>query len=739
MTPHQRLGLLIALAVFLLAGCAHPVFKMQPIIPPAEEPLWRGRPSIMEGAEYFSDRDLRKRFCLELATTSRDCENESGPPYEVGLALSGGGAKAASYAMGVLAGLHREGILQKNIDIISTVSGGGYAALWYYSRLTDLYLDPLRYTTTRQQAKAQQAAQQASDHLDPTAPFFEDCIPWKYAGLLGLPPGSVTGEGEYQDICPAGDPRAFVPQDKFRYQNHLRQYADVFSNDFGERPERLQGDVGKALGLTLVTLPGHLFANILFDWNLEVSPSQRQYRQGIERTFGLPPVNLSDGCGSDIRADGTANCESVRPVPNHLVGRGLTFSTLQLTRGEGEARRADDGFALPRVPFLVVNTTAGVSATPFDLLEQKLPDFEDSVFEFTPTGYGSRLYGYWPGSHPEVDVVTAVSASAAFFDSQQRSYGGVRRFFIGAGLRFFQLDWGLDIANPWQPDRVRGLHKALPFPFYYFHRQTKNPNAPDIHLADGGQSDNTGIFSLVRRGVRTILFADAAQDTNGKFKDLCVLQQKLQTKSLYLFMPGLKQENLSFSEQCEEAKNPRYAAAEGHSPWKMAKGALQKGCITRNASDTTCLLEDTGGYGARLYVLKPSLNMEKLKPALMECHASAQKRLNTDTGTKTVSNDAFYATKGTPECVAAFNSVRKEVEDFPAEIFGFLSTSRNWNPNLRSTSEAQKNPVFPQHPTWLVTLDSSPWTYGAYRELGRWHVSQLLEELREKGEGGVLE
>jgi hypothetical protein len=47
-----------------------------------------------------------------------------------GLALSGGGIRSASFATGVLLGLHEIGLLNE-FGYLSTVSGGGYAGAWY--------------------------------------------------------------------------------------------------------------------------------------------------------------------------------------------------------------------------------------------------------------------------------------------------------------------------------------------------------------------------------------------------------------------------------------------------------------------------------------------------------------------------------------------------------------------------------------------------------------------------------
>ena len=49
---------------------------------------------------------------------------------KIGLALSGGGYRAAAYHVGTLRTLHKLGILEK-VDVISSVSGGSITAAFY--------------------------------------------------------------------------------------------------------------------------------------------------------------------------------------------------------------------------------------------------------------------------------------------------------------------------------------------------------------------------------------------------------------------------------------------------------------------------------------------------------------------------------------------------------------------------------------------------------------------------------
>ena len=64
-----------------------------------------------------------------VKVTSRRAIKEQVKENLVGLALSGGGIRSATFGLGVLEGLKPLGLLKK-IDYLSTVSGGGYIGAW---------------------------------------------------------------------------------------------------------------------------------------------------------------------------------------------------------------------------------------------------------------------------------------------------------------------------------------------------------------------------------------------------------------------------------------------------------------------------------------------------------------------------------------------------------------------------------------------------------------------------------
>jgi Patatin-like phospholipase len=56
--------------------------------------------------------------------------------HHVGLALSGGGVRSATFGLGVLQGLGKSSVLRE-LDYISSVSGGGFVGCWFAKLIAD--------------------------------------------------------------------------------------------------------------------------------------------------------------------------------------------------------------------------------------------------------------------------------------------------------------------------------------------------------------------------------------------------------------------------------------------------------------------------------------------------------------------------------------------------------------------------------------------------------------------------
>lgn len=90
----------------------------------------------------------------------------------VGLGLSGGGIRSATFALGVIQGLSKHGIL-KHVDYLSTVSGGGYIGSTLSCLLNDSRHKPegkefpLRYTAEKSEPPALTHLRNSSNYLSP--------------------------------------------------------------------------------------------------------------------------------------------------------------------------------------------------------------------------------------------------------------------------------------------------------------------------------------------------------------------------------------------------------------------------------------------------------------------------------------------------------------------------------------------------------------------------------------------
>ena|GEM_PF-1383738 len=95
--------------------------------------LWAVGEELKQFAEVFREewREIRERRMRQRIDTLRSATSLTSPPENlVGLALSGGGIRSATFSLGLLQGLYRNRLLRL-FDYVSTVSGGGYFGGWW--------------------------------------------------------------------------------------------------------------------------------------------------------------------------------------------------------------------------------------------------------------------------------------------------------------------------------------------------------------------------------------------------------------------------------------------------------------------------------------------------------------------------------------------------------------------------------------------------------------------------------
>lgn len=384
----------------------------------------------------------------------------------------------------------------------------------------------------------------------------------------------------------------------------------------------------------------------------------------------------------------------------------------------------------------IINATAGEDRSPWDFAGQSHPEM--TVFEFTPYGSGSGIYDYSKNPlHNRVSVFDAVVSSAAFFDSQQKNFTDPPlRNIASLGMKLSTLNWGSSYRNPNASPIHNVLHHALPWPLYYFHKFNAGSDSNYIHLSDGGMSEDLGVYSLVRRGVPNIIISDHSADRGGAMADVCRLKKILQDSGdknaenepkFYLHIPALH----DLDKVCEAKQNIGYDIYNWQFP-------ILLGCISsvdpkqignNNAYQYQCEKpSDSNDYYARVFVIKPSLGeaamAEKIREIANDCPkgntASVECKNSLIKHTTFLEAGESYKLENLVD-VPISNPWLFE-EKLPRELVIFIL---NNSFDRDKTDRNDGCPYFPQNSTVSMTANSSPWLYGAYRELGRYYARQL--------------
>lgn len=443
---------------------------------------WQKIPA--QEAEYYKTKH----------TDLPDNEKNGGKPIW-GLALSGGGQRSASVSIGFLEALHKANILDK-LDVISTVSGGSYAAYWWF--------------TKKHIAKNKLGDAEENILANVKTPLFSRNFTCNQCQEL-LIAGVSSNKCYYEDInaCNEGDKKIE------RYQNH-RFYFNTSNHSnlltFAQQVNHFKymEIAGKAVGW-LPTIPMHWIANGLFDMRLNLNLFQNYYENGLERDYGFYPKALN---------------ECNEPYNEPLKCYANTTSRFSLDSEIASKDLFDKTIGPNTLPYWVINTTSEYSHTKLPKIFRNLFNgaysdrLYDNVYEFTPLQQGSPRFGYFPieanqqndakqDSIFNVKLSRQVAISGASIDDLPR--------LANVGADVINLSLGQYINNPAVADRSSAnLHRFIPFPFYWLNQYTHDETSPFIYLSDGGHSDNLGAYSLIRRGVKNIIVLDAEHEKSSK-------------------------------------------------------------------------------------------------------------------------------------------------------------------------------------------------------------------------------
>ncbi len=119
---------LLALHWFGIAGCATRDMRS------LQGPIGVDRSASASLVEKVAQRNDRLNEVIYYREAEWPLHRTPKQPPELGLALSGGGIRSASFSVGVLTGLYEQAVFPHRTDLVSAVSGGGYALTWLYGR-----------------------------------------------------------------------------------------------------------------------------------------------------------------------------------------------------------------------------------------------------------------------------------------------------------------------------------------------------------------------------------------------------------------------------------------------------------------------------------------------------------------------------------------------------------------------------------------------------------------------------
>lgn len=701
----------------------------------------------------------------------------------IGVALSGGGTRAAANAMGVLAGLDDLGLLthvkpgnKKKVELISSVSGGGYAAYFLYSHL----LHPAEIPVERGELFQDCVTQFEADEQGKTETFALTKLTAKVAAYMCTKDTYALNATSTQHAWEGdGKVKQSRHQAMIRCQQDVLQPTECSFQVTSDDRLSTAAHLVVMAGASLLTAPIHHVANSLFDWGVNLSPTRAAYVNGINLTYGgliapaFRPSFRSSGnvvtkayisCSSAVtpNTSGTANynlfeCDekAAQTQPKPWTLSEFSDRLMSKRKEQEAASRTINGQEAYRTirnhPYWVIQATSAPTRGLLGWFQKGVnkPDIFNNSFEFTPTHFGSRRYGFLPGTPANTEVIDAVVSAAAFLDSNQQLIdGAISRPFVAALLHAGNANWGIDIANYNTSPVRRFIHRATPILLNTLDAtgtwlgqegaRRERLQSTFIRLTDGGNTENLALYAQIRRGIKDIVISDGAADAKGLFGDLCHVKRSLidpsdkrstaavhdaTQKPLFLYLPGLD----NFEELCllpeRNGRSGGYDLTNWQHELPVLLGCIHTEAAPISADQCSAAAAQSGKVVSRLYIYKPALT-PGAKKAGEESVIKSCKVIDYVAESGPISrllsadNDSIQCT-GTqaPELLAqcqtampceAARLVRNRDTDFPIGDKAFINS------------------------TVAVTANSSGTLFASYRELARHAIHALRDVILDK-------
>lgn len=489
----------------------------------------------------------------------RERRNEDGPVLNgVGLALSGGGIRSATFALGVVTELARRGLMD-DVDYLSTVSGGGYLGGFITSTVGEASSEdedrPFRAVFGESDRMEKRPVRTLRNHskylveggiktlatLAGTVLYGLITAALLVAPVLLLLVASAASVRHAPDIARAV---AWFGVALFAIGYATAQWTVAI------RPPSKYWWLfaGGVIGLTLVGIAG-LFAlpEVTLETGLRVAvlttltlvgasllafgtvrlrpyaPAALLWTTGVAVMALLLAVGtMADvlwwklvvaavvllllGLTVDLNGSSPHPFYKERLARTYLLDRaGNTVSHRQPLSGINPSRRA---------PYHLICAAVNVPGSENPNLRGRRSDF----FLFSKHACGSLLTGYLPTTqwllrgNNEVDLATAMAVSGAAASPNMGRHS-IRTF--GYVLALLNLRLGYWLRKPGSKAWL------LPHRYYYAEiRQRFSEKGRFLNVSDGGHIENLGVFELLRRRCKFIIAVDGEADPQRSFEGL---------------------------------------------------------------------------------------------------------------------------------------------------------------------------------------------------------------------------
>ncbi|NEH82942.1 hypothetical protein GR226_04215 [Rhizobium leguminosarum] len=549
-------------------------------------PMGVSRVGLIEASEKTGKRDTIAQLASEeMASVKkrRDFYKVERNDWAAGIALSGGGIRSATFAMGVLVSLAKRDLLRQ-FDYLSTVSGGGYTG----SFLTQLIGSPgsspeLNLYASKLPFKREEGESLLLQRIRQGASFLSGGAWERFALAMAQAQGifinilmlvllvslvaniQILGS---KVLTPERTPAVsaifiaiffawalVVPvirrmaDKKLKWINRINAAVCAFllvppiwallqgaANVAASARHDVAPDKSQLLGTAIVFL---LTLGAVFSIACALFVGFSRIRPMLMATFTVVFVILSEGFLFQI-LDGLGTEKTIYALGSLIIVGLVVFCALNVNATslhhyykaklshafllDGKAEPAKpmklSEFDPERAMFPIVNCALNVPGSTAPKMRGRNAD----LFSFTPVSAGANLIGFepiaaWEKANPQLSLATAMALSGAAVSPQM----GLRTTRYGSfWLTLLNLRLNFWLKKP--PGKWWARYPNL----WNLEKEisaSASEKGAFVNISDGGHIENLGVYELLRRRCRFIVAVDGENDSQMTFHALTNLQR----------------------------------------------------------------------------------------------------------------------------------------------------------------------------------------------------------------------